>query len=318
MDNLAERAERGTGHHLLGPHVVGRRVVIRSTVPGETGPSGGPATTDVLGVCESWGSVVSVRREDGTLVSVRRRDIVSGKPVPPRPSVRHRVSSRSAEDHGLGLWPGVETELLGEWVLRVSPPVGSAGRLVKRANSCLAMGTPSPSAPEAIELVRRFYSTRERPPLAQAVPGSVEAEAFLAAGWVPLGHGDSLFQLASVAQARRSLPTGLDLDRVTVSVQAGPAGAGPTRLDLRIDGIGELSAAVSGDWLGLHGLAVDASYRRAGWGTTLVAAALEAGAERGCTTAWLHVETDNAAALALYGRLGFRTHHECRYLTTDP
>lgn len=317
MDNLAERAERGTGHHLLGPHVVGRRVVIRSIVPGETGPSGGPATTDVLGVCESWGSVVSVRREDGTLVSVRRRDIVSGKPVPPRPSVRHRVSPREAEAHALLLWPDLEVEPLGEWVLRSAPAPATTGRLLKRANSCLAMGEPPPGA---VEAVRRFYSSRGRPPLAQVVPGSAEADAFLAAGWVPLGYGDSLFQLASVARARRSLPAGLDLDRVAVSVRSGSGGSpsSPTRLDLRIEGIGELSALVSGDWLGLHGLAVDASYRRAGWGTTLVAAALEAGAERGCTTAWLHVETDNAAALALYGRLGFRTHHECRYLTTDP
>jgi len=308
VDYLAERADSGTGHHLLGPHVVGKRVVIRSLVPGETGPSGGPATTDVLGVCESWGTTVGIRREDGTLVSVRRADIVSGKPVPPRPSVRHRVSPREAESHGLGLWPGVEHEPLGEWVLRCDP--APAGRPRKRANSCLAMGSPSLPAPEAVSSVRRFYSERGRPALAQVVPGSEEALGFEAAGWVPLGSGDSSFQLASLAQARRRLPAGLPEDRVAVS--------GEDALELSVAEIGELSAQVSGDWLGLHGLAVAAPYRRAGWGTALVAAALELGAERGCTTAWLHVETDNAAALGLYGRLGFRTHHECRYLRPPP
>ena len=40
------------------------RVVVRRLVRGETGPSGGPAMTDVLGVCESWtDGVVVVRRE---------------------------------------------------------------------------------------------------------------------------------------------------------------------------------------------------------------------------------------------------------------
>jgi hypothetical protein len=45
--------------------------------------------TDVLGTCESWADgVVTVRREDGTVVEIATADIVSGKPVPPRPPRR--------------------------------------------------------------------------------------------------------------------------------------------------------------------------------------------------------------------------------------
>src|SRR3954470_18761179 len=78
----------------LGPHCVGQRVVVRRVLPGETGPSGGPAMTDLLGVMESWtdGSTV-VRAEDGTTTEIALRDIVSGKPVPPRASARMRVSA---------------------------------------------------------------------------------------------------------------------------------------------------------------------------------------------------------------------------------
>ena len=71
--------------------MVGRRVVVRRLLRGETGPTGGPAMTDVLGTCEAWADgVVRVRREDGTLAEIPIADIVSGKPVPPRPPRRPR------------------------------------------------------------------------------------------------------------------------------------------------------------------------------------------------------------------------------------
>jgi hypothetical protein len=45
--------------------------------------------TDVLGVCESWGDGrCVVRREDGSPPDIATADIVSGKPVPPRPPRR--------------------------------------------------------------------------------------------------------------------------------------------------------------------------------------------------------------------------------------
>lgn len=319
----AENAARPvtTGQHLLGPHVVGQRVVIRRLVPGETGPSGGPALTDVLGICEAWprgdGSLVRVRRDDGTLVEFPTSVIVSGKPVPPRASVRMRVSAREAEMHGLALWPHLELRDVGEWVLRSDP--APIGRLIKRANSCLAIGDPGRDFLAAEEAVRAFYAERARPALVQVasnLDGSPEPSyvAWLAAGWSELGLGTSHFQLASLAHVRRTLTADLEA-------------AAPDAIILDADGsrvlargfsgerqVAQGRAALDGDWLGINAVNVDESQRRKGWGRRILSALLTWGAEQGAATAWLHVEADNDAALTWYARAGFRTHHSNRYL----
>lgn len=81
--------------HLTGVRVplrrdhVGERVVVRRVIPGEIGPSGGPAMTDVLGTLVSWeDDVIRVHLHDGSTVDISRSDIVAGKPVPPRPQSR--------------------------------------------------------------------------------------------------------------------------------------------------------------------------------------------------------------------------------------
>jgi hypothetical protein len=62
---------------------VGRRVVIRSLVRGEKGPSGGPLMTDVVGYLREYGGGVAVvERRDGSLTRVAIADIVAAKPLP--------------------------------------------------------------------------------------------------------------------------------------------------------------------------------------------------------------------------------------------
>ena len=81
--------------------------------------------------------------------------------------------------------------------------------------------------------------------------------------------------------------------------------------------VGELASGVascSSDWVGLRAVETHPDHRRRGLGLAVVAALLDWGAERGATTAYLQVTSDNAAALALYERLGFTTHHAYRYL----
>jgi hypothetical protein len=77
--------------HRLGRHVVGARVVVRRRLPGETGPGGGPAMSDVVGTCLRWSDdECVVQPETGPPVTIPVRLIVAGKPVPPRGPRRRR------------------------------------------------------------------------------------------------------------------------------------------------------------------------------------------------------------------------------------
>lgn len=297
---MSESADpQHVNQHLLGPHVVGQRVVVRRVVRGETGPSGGPALTDALGVCLSWADGTCVlQREDGTRLAIATADIVSGKPVPPRPPTRHRVSPAEAQRRALALWPDLETEPLGDWTLRHSPT-----STARRANSVLAIG-PS-GADGDYERVLAFYAARTGRPIAAVLPDSAEDALFRSHGWGLESHdADTLFQLGGVSRALRGLTVPDDAeydeegDLVTV------------RLGDRARGV----AAYADDWVGFRGIEVDPAHRRRGLGAAVMAALLEWGAERGATTAYLQVLGDNTAALALYERLGFSTHHAYRYL----
>ena len=293
---------------------MGRRVVVRRVLPGETGPSGGPAMTDLLGVCTAWeDDVCVVRPESGPPVTIALRDIVSGKPVPPRPSVRHRVSARDAEMHVASLWPEMETVALGEWVLRSAPPYG--GRLRRRANSVLAMGDPGCSLPEAAGTVTAFYAARDREPLAQVEAGSAVDEGLVTLGWEPLPTGATAYLVGSVARALRACNArpAPPADLVARHLEDGDH-LGVERLDGDGTVVASGVAALDGDWVGLHALHVAPQQRGAGVGTALLAELLDQAASSGATTAWLHVELDNPRARALYERLGFAEHHTARYL----
>jgi ribosomal protein S18 acetylase RimI-like enzyme len=204
------------------------------------------------------------------------------------------------------MWPLVERVPLGAWELRTDP--APVGRLLKRANSCLAFGDPGVPLAVAAQSVRDFYAARGRDALAQVELGSAEESAFAGLGWTPVPGGDAHFLLTSVAHASRLAGSDLDVDLA----EDGPR----VRVVRRAAGreVGSARAALDGDWLGVHGLEVEPHHRGRGHATAMMAALLEWGAEQGASTVWLHVETANEPALALYGGLGFRIHHSNRYL----
>lgn len=301
----------GVGQHRLGPHVVGQRVVVRRVVRGETGPTGGPALTDLLGTCVAWGDgVCVVQPAVGAPVAIAISDIVSGKPVPQRPSVRDRVPAHDAQVLGFALFADLETEPLGDWVLRRSPTATA-----RRANSVLAFGPSGLPDDETYDRVVAFYDSNDQRPIAAVLPGSAECALFEERGWVPEStDADTVFQVTSVSLAARAL-----------------RGAAAVDLEVRLEEVGDQTvarvvdadrdvsvasgvAAFGRDWVGFRSIEVSPEHRRRGLGLAVMDALVDWGAERGATTAYLQVLGDNEPALALYEKLGFREHHRYRYL----
>jgi GNAT superfamily N-acetyltransferase len=316
----------------LGPHVVGLRVVVRRVLPGETGPSGGPAMTDVLGVCESWeDGIATVRREDGSVVEIVTADIVSGKPVPPRPSVYRRLDAATADRLALPGWQPVESEPLGEWLLRAS------GGFSSRGNSVLALGDPGMPGAEAVARVAEWYAARSLPARAHVHPDRPEAAAFAVAGWSV--YEPTLLLLASVAKVLRDLgPQQVTEPRHDAAVDEGwlasderaarygePASAvleaGEVTFATVRDERGAVLArgrgAFHGDWVGVSSLWTDPAHRGTGLGSAVLASLLEWGAERGATTTYLQVVESNEHARRLYEARGYEVHHRYAYLVAD-
>ena len=332
----------------LGPQCVGQRVVVRRLLRGRLGPSGGPAMTDLLGVMESWTDQTTVvRAEDGTRTEIAVADLVSGKPVPPRPSPRLRVTPEDACRRSNASWPAVHTAPLGGWLLRAS------GGFTARANSVMATGDPGVPFTDALEQVRRFYAEHGLPAWAQVVLDTPTAQGFDEAGWVTArpDNDHCVLQIGSVAQAARavrrllpgSTPPVAVADRATaawlanderarthredaLAVLEGPEPVafvsvgdpdGPVLAKGRV-ACSDASSDWSRDWVGITDVWVHPDHRRRGLASVVLDELLGWAAERGASTVYLQVRAENAPALGLYAAVGLRVHHAYRYLTAAP
>jgi ribosomal protein S18 acetylase RimI-like enzyme len=216
------------------------------------------------------------------------------------------VTAREAELHAVTQWVGPRLSDLGEWVLRTTP--GPRGTTLRRTNSCLAIGDPGLPLGEAVAAVRAFYASLDRPTMAQVEAGSDTEQALLAAGWVGLESHRSDFWVGSLATARGASGSAHDVETTSDGTRL------LSVLELEGTEIGRGRGELNGEWLGVHGLVVGQAHRRRGHARALMAGLLETGALLGATVVWLEVDDDNVPARALYGALGLRRHHTCRYL----
>jgi ribosomal protein S18 acetylase RimI-like enzyme len=333
----------------LHPDDVGTRVVVRRVLPGETGPTGGPAATDTLGELTSWSpESVTVRREDGTEVVIDQADIVAAKTVPPRAARRKwaaepsllEVSPEDLEVVCSDGWRAPAEQQLGEWRLR------AAGGFTGRANSALAVGDPGVALATALDRVVEFYGDHRLTPQAQVIVGSPQQAAIESRGWVRARprEPDAIVQVTTVSAAlaspsatglhpggapevivdlvpsrswaaRYERSTAYDPDLVRTILMSGNR-VGFARIGSPEVAVGR--GVIVDGWLGLSAVEVVPTDRRQGLGRAIVTGLLEWAAEHGARAAYLQTLPSNAAAIGLYSGFGFVGHHSYRYLCPPP
>jgi ribosomal protein S18 acetylase RimI-like enzyme len=310
---------------MLGPQDVGYRVVVRRIVGIRDNR---PLFTDVLGELVEYGVT-------GLTVDTRRGPervphdaIQAAKRVP-----RSQREVTELERVANAVWPAPTQERLGDWTLRAAD--GWTGR----GNSALPLGNPGLDREAAIDVVVDWYAARGLPARINVPlpPGTALDAALTARGWtrsVPtLVLTARLPAVLAATEDRPDLPP-VRLDPApddawlaVVAARKGrlPAAAlhiltgAPAVVFASVEGDRAVArGAVAGGFLHLGLLEVADGARRRGLARHVTRALADWGGKNGAGTAFLQVESTNAAALALYGRLGFTVHHEYVTRTIGP
>ncbi|MFF5146028.1 GNAT family N-acetyltransferase [Streptomyces sp. NPDC013157] len=323
---------------------VGKRVSVRRLTGNvDTGEK----FTDTVGVLTSWDDdgMLTITRRDGGTVRIPESALVAAKVVParhptaaPQGGASRHVTTAPARRRGPAAtyrelarvasrsWRPVESERLGEWELR------AAAGFTRRANSVLPLGDPGMPLDAALAAVRRWYGERGLPAYVQTATGAEGTQELLCAelerrGWLrEVSAGLWTGELAPVAD--RAEGAGVLLSRAAgedwlaryqrkgvSEVALKVLGSGPSVWFATVPAAGEGAPAaigrlvVDGRWAGFAAVEVDPGLRRRGLATEVMAALARRALAEGASAAWLQVETDNAGARALYGRLGFAAHH---------
>lgn len=313
----------------IAPADVGKRVSVRRVT--EDGPQE-PKFTDTVGVLTSWDDgVLSVTPKSGESVRIAESSLVAGKVVPSAPARRRgpaasfdelaRVATRA--------WPPVESEPLGEWLLRAS------GGFTRRANSVLPLGDPGVPLGVALGRVSQWYADRGLPAYVQAATGAEGTQEGLCAaleehGWrrevtaavriaalAPVADLPAevsrvrLGRTADEAWLARYQRVGTPRPEVTAVLNGGPsvwfATVPGEAGDEAPAAIGR--CVVDGRWAGFMAVEVAPEHRRRGLATAVMTALARQAMDEGASAAWLQVEQDNEGARALYDGMGFAAHH---------
>ncbi|MEN0087257.1 MAG: GNAT family N-acetyltransferase [Pseudomonadota bacterium] len=239
---------------------------------------------------------------------------------------------RRLEAVGLRAWPSQDSSYDGAWLYRVSPTQDG-----RRINSITPLDPGDDrDVPARLKQAKVRFDAAGRPLIFRETP-LIPAKLMAALtqdDWQP--EGASLVQTCALAQtaldeAKEQLPyrdvakwseqftqiRERSADQAAPLAEAIAAIEPEVGLFLTQDDDGEPLATVmavhDGDMVGLFEVAVAPAMQRQGLAKSLVLSALRWAQKRGARTAWLQVEADNEAALALYGKLGFATAYPYQY-----
>lgn len=230
---------------------------------------------------------------------------------------------RQVERRAIAAWPAAVAEEHDGWLLRHTPGIRR-----RRSNSAVPPAGPGAS----VESVAAFYRERDRPVLIQL--GPTELDASLAAQGYRV-EAPTLVLTAfteDVVAATPDSPADLrespdgwlgvfeELDEHADSALVGervisriapPVAFVSVPRDGRPAGMG-LFAADAG-WAGVFAMATRPDLRRRGVAAAVLGAGARWAARNGAHRMYLQVEEENAAARALYDRVGFTWSHGYHY-----
>jgi ribosomal protein S18 acetylase RimI-like enzyme len=277
--------------------------------------------------------------------------VTAGEPgAPADAAVARGLDARAAaallDDLADRGWLAEHRERHGGWILR------AAGGVTKRANSVLPAG-PVGDPDAALDADEAFARAHGIPACVQVSPASEPAD--LAARLAARGYVEEARTLAQVAdadavagrlgEARLADPAlavtvvdapddawlgawwsvdgrggSAELDVARRILTRGPAVYAAVRERVAADGsaprvLATARLALVDGWGGLYAVATRPEARRRGLSRAAMAAAVDAGRERGITALWLQVVEANAAACALYADLGFAAVSRYAYWT---
>lgn len=241
-------------------------------------------------------------------------------------------ANRRLEEVLLNATAPPEQLLYDGWLLRLSR------EHIKRASS---VNAPFPSAlplREKVEVCERTYRQRDLKPIFRitSLDEAGELDRELADRGYRVFEPSLVLTTASVAGPVSGLPLGMRFAPMAIEPWVEMVGhlRGWPRHDVEahtrrltasvltsrclslMDGSEVASCGlvtIEGDYAGLFDIYTAPGHRDRGLATLLCARLIEVGSEHGASAAWLSVLADNAPALSVYGRLGFRTAYRYWY-----
>jgi N-acetylglutamate synthase len=237
----------------------------------------------------------------------------------------------SLEELALNAWPALQTMLYDGWVMRFSKGY------TRRANSVSPLYASTKDTAEKIRVCEQAYQAQGLPVIFKLTAASCppDLDARLAErGYQPDAY--TSVQLLDLSRGEPAADAGVTLAPVeteewqTAFARMSKVGAErqathrqlldailPAKCFASLSQDGQVVACglavAQAGYVGLFDIVVDARCRRQGHGERLVRSLLAWGRQRGAHTSYLQVMLNNAPALQLYAKVGYREVYQYWY-----
>ena len=287
---------------------VGTRVSLRYRRP----VGSVPPLTDVIGHLLETGPRVRVQTKTGAVVTIAPEDVVAVRALTAAPV---RTSQIRATEHAAALaWPGIEQQWMDGWLLR------GAGGHTHRANSAVPLGVEADAG--AVPAIIEWYSQRGLTPWLAVADRLLRCPKTFRCiskrwSWSAICPRVSPIRRSHWRSGRTSIGCGCTSGQVPVDVLTAVVDGVVVFAQHADAAVGRAAVTTAPDgtrWAGLSAVRVADGQRRRGHARELCSALLAWATEQGATRCYAQVLADNAAAIALYERMGFTIAHRARYI----